>query len=427
MASALAPEKSQHRTPESTAASSRVESTDAVVAAVANLVRAAKAVARSRQDRLGATGTPLAVLRALSRTGGDDRPGDLALATGVAPSVVEPRAGPPRGGRARRAPPRRGGCSRLPHHPHRPGQGAARGDPGRLRGPCSEPPSRSWTTTTSTASRPCSTASSRRSSALRSAARRGRALARRRPAARHPLDHPRPPPSHHRRSLMSATTAAGSSRTPAPAAPEPSGEMSAPADPRGHDRPARRPVHRHAQQHHRLDRAADDHRRPARHPAPVHLGDHRGAARHHRQHPDLGQAVRPVQQEAARPALARRLRRSARSPPACRTASASSSRCRVVQGLGMGGLTALTQSIMGAMIAPRAAWSVCRLHGCRHGRRHRERPAARRRHRRQQPRLALDVLRLHPARRSSPCSSSRRRCTSPRRSAPRRSTTSAPS
>jgi len=45
-------------------------------------------VARSRQDHLGATGTPLAVLRALSRAGGDDRPGDLALATGVAPSVV---------------------------------------------------------------------------------------------------------------------------------------------------------------------------------------------------------------------------------------------------------------------------------------------------------------------------------------------------
>ena len=66
----------------------RTAATDAVVSAVASLVRTGKAVARSRQDHLGATGTPLAVLRALSRSGGDDRPGDLAVATGVAPSVV---------------------------------------------------------------------------------------------------------------------------------------------------------------------------------------------------------------------------------------------------------------------------------------------------------------------------------------------------
>ena len=49
----------------------------------------------------------------------------------------------------------------------------------------------------------------------------------------------------------------------------------------------------------------------------------------------------------------RRLRRSARSPPACRRPSPFLIACRVVQGLGMGGLTALVQSIMGAIIAPR--------------------------------------------------------------------------
>jgi DNA-binding MarR family transcriptional regulator len=88
MATALAPEEIPAPNPAGDAPPIRVEATDAVVAAVANLVRTAKAVARSRQDRIGATGTPLAVLRALSRAGGDDRPGDLALATGVAPSVV---------------------------------------------------------------------------------------------------------------------------------------------------------------------------------------------------------------------------------------------------------------------------------------------------------------------------------------------------
>lgn len=79
MATALAPE---------TTPPDRDRSTDEVIAALASLVRTTKAVARSRQDRLGAAGTPLAVLRALSRAGGDDRPGDLATAAGVAPSVV---------------------------------------------------------------------------------------------------------------------------------------------------------------------------------------------------------------------------------------------------------------------------------------------------------------------------------------------------
>jgi DNA-binding MarR family transcriptional regulator len=88
MATALAPEDIPAATPAADPFPSRTEATDAVVAAVASLVRTAKGVARSRQDHLGATGTPLAVLRALSRAGGDDRPGDLALTTGVAPSVV---------------------------------------------------------------------------------------------------------------------------------------------------------------------------------------------------------------------------------------------------------------------------------------------------------------------------------------------------
>jgi DNA-binding MarR family transcriptional regulator len=88
MATALAPEDIPAATPAADPFPSRTEATDAVVAAVASLVRTAKGVARSRQDHLGATGTPLAVLRALSRAGDDDRPGDLALTTGVAPSVV---------------------------------------------------------------------------------------------------------------------------------------------------------------------------------------------------------------------------------------------------------------------------------------------------------------------------------------------------
>lgn len=81
MATALA-----HQHPDTPPARDRA--TDEVIAALARLVRTTKAVARSRQDRLGAAGTPLAVLRALSRAGGDDRPGDLAATTGVAPSVV---------------------------------------------------------------------------------------------------------------------------------------------------------------------------------------------------------------------------------------------------------------------------------------------------------------------------------------------------
>ena len=60
-----------------------------VLAALSSLIRASRAVTRQRHDQLGASGTPLAVLKALSRSDeGRARPGDLAAAAGVAPSVV---------------------------------------------------------------------------------------------------------------------------------------------------------------------------------------------------------------------------------------------------------------------------------------------------------------------------------------------------
>lgn len=60
-----------------------------VIAALTSLIRASRAIGRQRHDQLGASGTPLAVLKALSRADdGQARPGDLAVAAGVAPSVV---------------------------------------------------------------------------------------------------------------------------------------------------------------------------------------------------------------------------------------------------------------------------------------------------------------------------------------------------
>ncbi|KQZ89635.1 hypothetical protein ASD62_10285 [Phycicoccus sp. Root563] len=62
---------------------------DEVIAALASLIRASRAVARQRHDQLGASGTPLAVLKALAHAEDEQaRPGDLAVAAGVAPSVV---------------------------------------------------------------------------------------------------------------------------------------------------------------------------------------------------------------------------------------------------------------------------------------------------------------------------------------------------
>ena len=62
--------------------------TDEVVSARSSLIRASRSIARQRQAQLGASGTPLAILKVLATQPGEDRPGDLAHATGVAPSVV---------------------------------------------------------------------------------------------------------------------------------------------------------------------------------------------------------------------------------------------------------------------------------------------------------------------------------------------------
>ncbi|WP_270889823.1 MarR family winged helix-turn-helix transcriptional regulator [Pedococcus sp. 5OH_020] len=59
-----------------------------VVSALSSLIRASRSAARQRQVQLGASGTALAILKALSYDSALDRPGDLAQATGVAPSVV---------------------------------------------------------------------------------------------------------------------------------------------------------------------------------------------------------------------------------------------------------------------------------------------------------------------------------------------------
>ncbi|WP_161988680.1 MarR family winged helix-turn-helix transcriptional regulator [Pedococcus bigeumensis] len=62
--------------------------TGEVVSALSSLIRASRSIARQRQVQLGASGTPLAILKVLATQPGEDRPGDLAGATGVAPSVV---------------------------------------------------------------------------------------------------------------------------------------------------------------------------------------------------------------------------------------------------------------------------------------------------------------------------------------------------
>jgi len=65
-----------------------VDQAVAVMSALAGLIRTSRAAARRLQEGLGASGTPQAVLKALARRDGHDRPGDLAVAAGVAPSVV---------------------------------------------------------------------------------------------------------------------------------------------------------------------------------------------------------------------------------------------------------------------------------------------------------------------------------------------------
>jgi DNA-binding MarR family transcriptional regulator len=72
----------------STTVTHHQHATGEVVSALSSLVRASRSIARQRQAQLGASGTPLAILKALATQPGENRPGDLAVATGVAPSVV---------------------------------------------------------------------------------------------------------------------------------------------------------------------------------------------------------------------------------------------------------------------------------------------------------------------------------------------------
>lgn len=71
------------------APSTTAPATADVLAALSQLIRTSRTIARQRQDQLGASGTPVTVLKALLHAEeGRDRPGDLAVAAGVAPSVV---------------------------------------------------------------------------------------------------------------------------------------------------------------------------------------------------------------------------------------------------------------------------------------------------------------------------------------------------
>jgi DNA-binding MarR family transcriptional regulator len=58
----------------------------ALLSAVIRLVRTSRSVGQRRTQALGPSGTPYPVLKTLAR--GDARPGDLATALGVSPSVV---------------------------------------------------------------------------------------------------------------------------------------------------------------------------------------------------------------------------------------------------------------------------------------------------------------------------------------------------
>ena len=80
-----------------------------VVSALSSLIRASRSIARQRQAQLGASGTPLAILKVARHPArGRTAPATSPQATGVAPVGRQPRAHPPRGGRPRRPPPRRG-------------------------------------------------------------------------------------------------------------------------------------------------------------------------------------------------------------------------------------------------------------------------------------------------------------------------------
>ncbi len=65
---------------------SRTEEAAALLSAVIDLVRTSRSVGHRRTQALGPSGTPYAALKCLSQR--DARPGDLATALGVSPSVI---------------------------------------------------------------------------------------------------------------------------------------------------------------------------------------------------------------------------------------------------------------------------------------------------------------------------------------------------
>ena len=140
-----------------------------------------------------------------------------------------------------------------------------------------------------------------------------------------------------------------------PSAPEELAEAQddAPPGARGPLRPAAGHVRLDARLDRRLDVAARDHPRPRRQPDRLHLGRHRDAADHGDLHPDLGQARRPVQPQAAVPARDRRSSCSPPPPPASRRTPTTLIAFRAVQGIGAGGLAALSQVLMADIISPR--------------------------------------------------------------------------
>ena len=99
---------------------------------------------------------------------------------------------------------------------------------------------------------------------------------------------------------------------------------------------------------------------------------------------------------------------------------------RAVQGLGVGGLTALVQVVIATIVSPARARSLLRLHRRGLRARHGQRPAHRWRDRRLLARLARLLLRRPADRRRSPSSCCRRPCTCRPSSARSASTTSAP-
>ncbi len=65
---------------------SRSDEAAALLGAVSRLVRTSRSISHRRTQSLGPSGTPYAVLKTLS--GCDARPGDLAAALSVSPSVI---------------------------------------------------------------------------------------------------------------------------------------------------------------------------------------------------------------------------------------------------------------------------------------------------------------------------------------------------